>query len=77
MDLENATLASYFYEFIGKKEEKLEKERKEAYEAKLKYNSVKYQIDSLEVSIKNYNDQLQYLENYKDEYEHLIEEKVI
>ena len=76
-DLENATLASYFYEFIGKKEEKLDKERKEAYEAKLKYNSVKYQIDSLEVSIKNYNDQLQYLEDYKDEYEHLIEEKVI
>ena len=75
-DLENATLTSYFYEFLGKKEEKLNKERKEAYEAKLKYNSMKYQLDSIEVTIKNYNEQLKYLDDYKDEYDRLIEEKV-
>lgn len=46
-DLENTTISSLFYSIIGKKEERLEKEKYEAMQASIAYHRVKNEYDIL------------------------------
>ena len=62
-------------DLFGNKEEKLNKERKEAYEAKIKYDSCKIQIQSVKLDIKYYQDKLDKLSNCEEEYKQLLQEK--
>ena len=73
--LEMISLSSILSDLFGNKEEKLNKERKEAYEAKIKYDSCKIQIQSVKLDIKYYQDKLDKLSNCEEEYKQLLQEK--
>lgn len=45
--IEGGSLASFFYNVVGKKDEKLDKERQEAYEAKVKYDLATAELQAL------------------------------
>ena len=50
--LEKGGLVAFFYEVIGKKDEKLAKERGEAYAARLKYDAAAEELEALESSLR-------------------------
>ena len=49
--LERGSLAAFFYNVVGKKEEKLTKEKEEAYKAAVKYETAKEELASVENEI--------------------------
>lgn len=73
--LENAGLKSFIFELLGNKEQKLEKERKEAYEVKMKLDSYKNQYSTIVSDIKYYEKKLDDIYNCEDEYKRLYDEK--
>ena len=56
--LESGSLANYFYKVIGKLDEKLDKERQEAYAAKVKLDAAQRELDGIELDISEINYQL-------------------
>ena len=50
--LEGRSLAAFFYAVVGKKEEKLDKERREAYAASVKYDAAVRELLAVEEDIK-------------------------
>ncbi len=73
--LENFSLSAIISDLLGNKEEKLNKERKEAYEAKMKYNSCVIQLQSVNSDIKYYQDKFNELIDCEEEYKQLLQEK--
>lgn len=71
--LEQGGISSFLYELMGRKEEKLEQERQEAHEAKSKYNTVVFQLMSIEKEISRYEAQLRELAGCEEEYQRLME----
>lgn len=67
--LEKRGLASFFYELIGKKEEKLTKERAEAAAAAAKYYSARRELDAVESDIAAYESELLTLADARERYE--------
>lgn len=67
--LEKGGLVAFFYEMIGKKNEKLEKERGEAYAARLKYNAAAEELESLENSLRRNRVELESLADAPAQYE--------
>ena len=61
--IEGGSLAAFFYEIAGKKEEKLSKERKEAYEAQVKYDTAMQEWKLVDDNIRSYERELDALEN--------------
>lgn len=74
--LEHTNLKSIFYGMIGKKQEKLDKEKLEAYTAKLKYDSAVYELKVLEQDIINIKAQLDKISEYEYKYSEFLKEKV-
>ena len=74
--LEHTNLKSIFYGMIGKKQEKLDKEKLEAYTAKLKYDSAVYELKVLEQDIINIKAQLNKISEYEYKYSEFLKEKV-
>lgn len=80
--IENRSIASVFYSMLGKLEEQVEKERREALSAKLKYDQavkdledVQYQISKLSAERLNYvNCQQEYDTLYANKKEQLMKE---
>ena len=75
-NLENKTLTSIFYDIIGKKEEKLEKERAEANEWILKRDTAKRELDKANFEIEKYESELTSLENCEKEYIDALDERL-
>lgn len=73
--LENTSFASFIYNVLGNIEEKLEKERKEAFEVKTKINSFKFQLESIYSYINTYENKLNNINNSRDKYEELLNNK--
>jgi len=73
--LEESSLASVFYQFMGSKEKRLDKERQEYLAAKLKYDACKETIARLEEDIRRQESVLNQLGNPEEEYKNLIETK--
>ena len=73
--LEKSGLTSFFYEVIGKKDEKLDKEKQEAYEAALKYNTVAGELENVEREITGLQDYVRELPLYEVKLRKAIEEK--
>ncbi|MFR4440945.1 MAG: hypothetical protein ACLT46_14690 [Hungatella sp.] len=67
--LEGHSLAALFYHVAGNLDEKLEKERKEAYEAKAKYDMVKYELAELTEDISRCESALYQLGSCEQAYE--------
>lgn len=74
-NLESMSLSSFFYSLIGKKDEKLDKERKEYLAAKLQYDEHILAVKELEDLIKKYDEELMKYEGVEARYESLISEK--
>ncbi len=73
--LERTSLTSVFYALMGKKEDRLDKEKVEAYEAKVKYDSATQELILVEEDIHNIKEQLAKISNCERLYEELLCEK--
>ena len=74
--LEGRTMAAFFAALIGKKEEKLQKERAEAYAAKARYESLCYELESVNNSLNNIRKELSSLSGCEIRYERLYSERL-
>ncbi len=74
--IEGGSLAAFFYEMVGKQEAKLSKERKEAYEAQVKYDTAMQEWKLVEDDIRSYERELDALENIEKEYRAALDKKI-
>lgn len=73
--LENLSVGGLIYTLLGRKEEKLEKEKEEYILAKAKYDEATADLNSLEADIKSAEYKLKGLTGIEEEYDSLIKEK--
>ena len=73
--LERISLTAVFCAIIGKKEDMLDKEKAEAYAAKVKYNSAVQELNLLEEDIGRMEAQLHEISGCERQYETLLQEK--
>ena len=74
--LETKTISSFLLSIAGKKVEKLNKERNEAYAAKLKYENALRELDTVENEINNCNSELTSLRGCDNEYKRAYNERL-
>ena len=73
--LEGMSLSTFFFDLIGKKEDKLDKERKEYLGVKMQYDECILAIRELEDEIKRCDKELMNYSSVKKEYEEVIKKK--
>lgn len=73
--LERTSLTSVFYAIIGKKEDMLDKEKIEAYAAKVKYDTAVQELKLIEEDIRRKEAQLLEISECERQYETLLQEK--
>lgn len=73
--IEGKSLTALLYQIAGNKEEKLTKERQEAYAATMKYDSAKRELEGIESDLRFCEDELQKLTDSEAEYVELLEQK--
>lgn len=71
--LESGGLTAFFYSLLGKGEEKLDKERREAAAAALKYESAARELDNAVDDIERLEAELRELEGSEEEYRRALE----
>lgn len=74
--LECHSLTSFFYGVIGKMDEKLDKEREEAYAASVKYDVAAHELSSVEEDIKRYEAELGELRECEQQYAQVLKDKL-
>lgn len=74
--LEGRSLATLFYTIIGKKDEKLDKEREEARLAAVKYDTAVKELEAVKEDLWKYKDELASLHGCEEKYAALLTEKV-
>lgn len=73
--LEGRSLAAFFYNVVGKMDEKLTKERQEAYAARVQYDAAVRELGGVEEDLDRYQAELDTLSNCETRYAALIREK--
>ena len=73
--LEGRTLAAFFYNAIGKMEEKLTQERREAYAARAKYDAACRELADVEQDILRVQGELDHLVTCRQEYDQAFQAK--
>ena len=73
--LEGRSLANYFYQFIGKLDEKIDVERKQAAAAKVKLDAAERELAAVDCEIQEIQSQLQELAGCEDAYTAALESK--
>ena len=73
--LEGRSLASFFYNVIGKMDERLNKEREEAYAARVKYDAAARELEAIDGDIRRCEAELSGLRGCEGEYEATLQEK--
>ncbi len=73
--LEHGSLAAFFLNVVGKKEEKLAKEQREAYEAAVRCDAAEKELYDIESRLDRAGAELASLQNCEKEYEALLQEK--
>ncbi|MGI6256176.1 MAG: hypothetical protein ACOYJZ_11210 [Acutalibacter sp.] len=73
--LEGRSLAAFFYHVLGKKDEKLAKEREEAYAARVKYDAASRELDGAQEDLRRCQEELSSLGNCESQYAFMLEEK--
>ena len=73
--LEGGSLSAFFYNVIGKMDEKLTKEREEAYAAAVKYDAAVKELQKVEEDLKKNDSDLNELGDCEKQYEELLEVK--
>lgn len=74
--IEGRSLAAFFYEVVGKQEEKLSKERKEAYEALVKYEAALRELEMVDAKIDSSETELEGLSGCEEEYQSAFEKRL-
>lgn len=70
--LEGRSLTALFYTIIGQRVEKLDRERREAYAAKLKYDAAQQQLIAVEEQLQKVNRELSSLDGCEARYESFL-----
>ena len=73
--LEGGSLAAFFYNVIGKMDERLDKEREEAYAAAVKYDTVARELADVDEQIRKYVQELNDLRDVELRYVQALQEK--
>ena len=73
--LEGRSLASFFCNVIGKMDERLNKEREEAYAARVKYDAAARELEAIDGDIQRCESELSGLRGCEREYEAILQEK--
>lgn len=73
--LEGRSLAAFFYNVVGKLDQKLDKERQEAYAAQVKHDAAARELDSVQADIASCEDQADRLEGCEERYQAALQEK--
>lgn len=73
--LEGKSLVNYFYKVIGKHDEKLTKEREEAYMAAVKHDAVKTQLEAVEYDLKKAKKEFSLVRNCEFKYKRVLDQK--
>lgn len=73
--LEGRSLAAFFYNVVGKMDEKLDQERREAYAARVKYDAAARELEGVESDLKRCESELFALQGCEARYEAVLKEK--
>ena len=73
--LEKRSLANYFYQVVGKLDEKLTKEKQEAYEAAVKYDAAYSELQQIEADIRARELEYGKIRRSKECYQEVLKEK--
>ncbi len=73
--LEGRSLASFFYNVVGKRDERLDKERQEAYAARVKYDAAARELWAVEDELQRYKAELAGLFGCENKYIKVLNEK--
>lgn len=73
--LEGKSLAAFYYHVFGRKNEKLEGERREYYAARVKYDAAVRELKAVELDLECTEEDLQDLQNCEERYALAMEEK--
>ena len=73
--LEGHSLSAFFYNMLGKTEEKMEKEQREAYAAQIKYDAAVRELDGIQRDLRRCEEELKSLQNCEERYASLLREK--
>ena len=73
--LEGRSLANYFFQVVGKLDEKLDKERREAYAAKVKLDAAERELAGIEADISDIQSQLSEIRIAEAQYKEELEKK--
>lgn len=73
--LEGRSLAAFFYNVIGKMDEKLDQERQEAYAARVKYDAAARELAAVEQELSRYEHEFNKVRSYQQQYDALFAEK--
>ena len=73
--LEGRSLAAFFYNVIGKMDEKLDQERQEAYAARVKCDAAERELAAVGEDLLRYENEFAMLQGYQKEYDALLAEK--
>ena len=73
--LEGRSLAAFFYHVIGKMDEQLNKEREEAYAARVKYDAAARELSAVEGELARYEAELADLHDCERQYDTVLKEK--
>lgn len=76
-ELQGRSLAAFFYTLTGKMGEKLDLERREYYEARVKYDAARRELDAIEMDIESTEEDLADLADCEARYAKAIEDKRI
>ena len=73
--LEGRSLTAFFYNVIGKMDEKLDKEREEAYAARVKYDAAVRELEGVENDLSRYEFEQSTLQGCASKYEAVLQKK--
>ncbi len=75
-NIENSSITGFFLDLFGKREEKLDKERREAYAAKTRYDSAEREKQAVKYDLDRYTAELDSLQNSDEQYAALLKERM-
>lgn len=75
-NLKKLSLSNFLSTVKGNKEEKLQKEEQEYIMAKIKYDSCKSRVNLIKADIREVNERLNDITNYKSDYDNLLKQKI-
>ena len=74
--LEGRSLATFYYNVVGKKDAMLDKERREAYAARVKYDAALSELTAVEADLERSEGEERRLQRAEQQYQQILQEKL-